>query len=116
MLGKLFKPFVTSAASGVSTRYLTVIVSTAVTVLGLLGFLDDAQVEALKVSVPELMTALAALIAAAVPVYAAVTKSHSDKASEAAKAIDTRIDPAAPVVIKTPAGVPDIVIADKSGR
>ena len=120
MLKALLKPFVTSAASGVSTRYLTVIVSTALTVLGLLGWLDDSQVEALKTAVPELLAAIAAVIALAVPVYATVTKSSSDKAHQAAKEIDAKVPESAPVVIKTPGAAPDIVepaaSTDKTGR
>lgn len=117
MLKMLLKPFVTSAASGVSTRYLTVIVSTALTVIGLMGWLDDSQVDALKAAVPELLGAVAALIAAAVPVYAVVTKSHSDKAAEAAKEIDQQIPASSKVEIVTPGNKPNIVVQpDRSGK
>lgn len=117
MLKMLLKPFVTSAASGVSTRYLTVIVSTALTVLGLLGWLDDAQVDALKNAVPELLGAIAALIAAAIPIYAAITKSSSDKAAEAAKQIDQQIPASSKVEIVTPGSKPNIIVQpDRSGK
>ncbi len=117
MLKLLLKPFVTSAASGVSTRYLTVIVSTALTVLGLLGWLDDSQVDALKDAVPELLAAVTALIAAGVPIYAAITKSSSDRAAEAAKQIDAKIPKAEPVVIKGASKAPSIVVQpDRSGQ
>jgi len=117
MLKAILKPFFTSAPSGVTTRYLTVIVTTVVTVLGLLGWLDPAQVEALKNAVPELLTYVTGLIALLVPLYAVLTKSSSDKAAEAAKQIDAKLPPAAPVEIKTPAGTPNIFVpADKSGR
>lgn len=79
MLGKLLKPFVTSAATGVTTRYLTVIISTVITVLGLLGWLDAGQVEALKGIVPELLAAFTGLITVLVTAYAIVTKSTPDK-------------------------------------
>lgn len=114
MLAKILKPFVTSAATGVTTRYLTVIISTAITVLGLLGWLDAGQVAALKGTVPELLAAVTGLITVLVTAYAILTKSSSDKAAEVAKEVDA--NPGAPVVIKTPAGVPDIVVKDKSGK
>jgi hypothetical protein len=48
-----------------------------------------------------------------VPIYAAITKSNSDKASEVANVVDAEVPADAPVVIKTPQGVPDIVVAPK---
>lgn len=117
MLKMLLKPFITSAASGVSTRYLTVMVSTALTVLGLLGWLDDSQVDALKNAMPDLTTAVTGLIAILVPIYAIVTKSSSDKAAEAAKQIDQQIPASSTVEIVTPGNKPNIIVQpDKSGK
>lgn len=109
-------PFATSAAIGVTVRYATVIISTALTIFGLLGWLDAAQVEALKNAVPELVGAVSGLVAVIIPIYAVLTKSHSDKAAAVAKTVDAELPKAAPVVIRTSDGVPDIVVADKSGR
>lgn len=117
MLKMLLKPFVTSAASGVSTRYITVIITTALTVIGLLGWLDDAQVAELKDAMPALVTAISGLIAASVTVYAALRQSSSDKAHEAAKQIDQQIPASAKVEIVTPGSKPNIIVQpDKSGK
>lgn len=119
MLQKIFKPFVTATVTGVSTRYATVIISTLLTFAGLLGWLTAEQIAALKESVPTLVTAVAALVAAGIPVYAAITKSSSDKAAEAAKQIDQKLPKDEPVVIQTPdPHKPNIFVPppDSSGR
>lgn len=117
MLKILLRPFVTSAKSGVSTRYLTVIVTTAITVLGLLGWVDDDTSDALKKAVPELLAAIAGIIAIIVPVYATISQSSSDKAHEAAQKIDAELPASAKVEIVTPGSKPNIIVQpDKSGR
>lgn len=55
---------------------------------------------------------VSALIGLGTVVYALI-KRPSEKALDAAKAIDKQVPPSAPVVIQTPAGRPDIVIPAK---
>lgn len=91
-------------------RYAITIAGTILAILGILGWLSPQQVDALSTKVPELLGAIGALVAAIIPLYAAVTKSSSDRAASAAKEIDKQIPASAPVVIQTPQGVPDIVV------
>ncbi|NVP55953.1 hypothetical protein [Mycoplana rhizolycopersici] len=113
MFEKLLTPLTTATSIGVAVRYLTTIVGSVIAILAILGWLTPEQAEALTRQVPELLGAVAAVVTAAVPLYAIWTKSSSDKAAEAAKAIDKQIPDESPVVIKTPAGVPDIVVTGK---
>lgn len=113
MLGKLLTPFTTAAAYGVATRYITVILTTAIAVLGLLNVISTEQADALKNQVPELVAAVSGLVTVLVAAYGTVTKSSSDKALEVAKKVDEKIAPEAPVIIKTPGSQPDIKV---SGR
>jgi hypothetical protein len=110
MLAKILSPLTTASSLGVSLRYLSTIAGTVLTILGLFGLLTPEQVAELTRQVPELISALGALIAVAVPAYAVLTKSSSDKAATAAKAIDRDVPFDQPVRIKTPAGSPDIVV------
>lgn len=113
MFKSILSPLTTATSLGVAIRYLTTIASSIIAILAILGWLSAEQADALTKQVPELLGAVAALIAAAIPIYAIWTKSSSDKAAEAAKAIDKEIPPAAPVVIQTPGAAPDIRIAGK---
>lgn len=113
MLGKLLTPFTTAAAYGTATRYITVIATTALAVLGLLGVLSQDKVDTLRGQVPELVAAVSGLVALLIAAYGTVTKSSSDKAAEVAKKVDEQIAPDMPVIIKTPGSAPDIKV---SGR
>jgi hypothetical protein len=117
MLGKLLKPLTTAAPLGVATRDLVTGIGAILAMLGILGFLTDEQVAELTKQAPALLTALGTLIYVSMSIYRALFKSSSDKAAEVAKEVDAKIDPNSPVVIKTPAGVPDITVpADRSGK
>ena len=113
MLEKLLTPLTTASSVGVAIRYLTTIAGSVIAILGILGWLTPEQSDALTKQVPEVLAAMGALIAAAVPLYAIVTKSFSDKAAEAAKKIDKEIPPAATVVIETPGSGPNIYVDPK---
>lgn len=117
MLKTLLSPFTTATSAGVTIRYVITIISSVLTILGILGWLTPDQVQALARKVaeiseqlPGLLAAVSGLIAVLVPVYAAVTKASSDKAHEVAKKVDEEIPAGASVTIKTPEGVPDIVV------
>jgi len=110
MLSKLLTPLTTATSAGVAIRYLSTIVGSVLAILGVLGLLSPAQVDALTTQVPELLAAVGALIAVLVPLYATLTKSSSDKAAEAAKQIDAKVPKEAQVIIKTSGGKPDIVV------
>lgn len=109
-MGKLLSIFTTSASVGVSIRYLTAIIGSALTIIGILGWLSPEQVEALRTQVPELLSAIAALATVIVTVYATITKSSSDKAAAAAKQIDAKVPKNSQVVIKSPGSRSDIVV------
>ena len=113
MLDKLLSPLTTATSLGVAVRYVTTILGSIIAILGILGWLTPEQAEALTQQVPVLLAAIAALVSAVIPLYAIWTKSSSDKAAEAAKEIDKKVPASAPVVIQTPAGVPDIVVPPK---
>lgn len=110
VLEKLLSPFTTATSAGVALRYITVIISSALAVAGILGLLSPEQIEALNHQVPELLSAVAGLVAIFMTIYATITKSSSDKAAEAAKQIDAKVPPNVAVEIKTPGNMPDIKI------
>lgn len=107
---KLLSIFTTATATGVTIRYLTTIIGSAITIFGILGWLSEEQVEALREAVPTFVAAIAALLAAGVPIYAALTKSSSDKAAVAAKQIDAKVPKESDVEIKSPGMRGDIVV------
>ncbi len=113
MLKKLLSPLTTASSAGVALRYLSTIAGSVIAILGILGLLSQEQVDALTKQVPELVTAVAALIPIAITVYATLTKSSSDKAAEVAKEVDKKIPPEAAVRIPTPGAAPDIVVMPK---
>lgn len=122
MFEKLLSPFTTATSAGVTIRYIITIISSVLTILGILGWLTPDQVQALARKVqeiseqlPGLLAAVSGLITVLVPIYAAITKSSSDKAAKVAKEVDEQIPASAPVTIKTPEGVPDIVVRAKTG-
>jgi uncharacterized membrane protein len=114
----MFNLLTTATSVGVAIRYAITIIGAVVTILSIIGWLTPEQVKDLmqkvqdiSVQVPALVAAVAGLVTLAAPIYAVLTKSSSDKAAEAAKAIDLKIPPSQDVVIQTPVGVPDIVVA-----
>lgn len=113
MFEKLLSPLTTATSLGVATRDLVMSVGAIITVLGVLGFLDEEQVKGLTEQVPTLLTALGAVAWAGVSIYRIVTKSSSDKAAEAGKKIDAELPAASPVVIRTPEGQSDIIVPAK---
>lgn len=118
MLDKLLKPFTTATATGVAVRDLTVIIGAVLAILGILGWLSDAQVEAIKQQVavltdPALLASLGTLMAAGMSIYRIFFKSTSDKAAEVAKEVDQKMPADATVRIETPAGQEDIVVHPK---
>ena len=120
MLEKLLSPVTTATSAGVAFRYLATIVSSLLTIVSIIGWLTPEQVQdigekvrLITAQLPELVTAVTALIPIAITMYATVTKSSSDKAATAAKAIDKAIPAGDTVFIKTPVGTPDIVVHGK---
>jgi len=111
MLGKIFSPLTTPTSVGVAIRYLTTIAGSVLAILGILDWLTPEQVTELTKQVPKLMGAIGALMTIGVPTYATITKSSSDKAAVAAKQIDAKLPASEPVIIKTSAGKPDIVVS-----
>lgn len=103
-------PITTARPVGVAVRDGIVIAGSIIAVLGVLGLLSPEQVAELTQAAPAFMTALGAVITGGMSIYRVVTKSHSDKAAEVAKEVDAKVPAAAPVEIKTPPGVPDIVV------
>jgi hypothetical protein len=117
LLSTIFKPFTTPTATGVATRDITVMVGAAMTMLSVFGILSDDQIAAIKEATsPEMLGALGILMAGGTSAYRLLTKARSVKADEAAKAIDATVPKGAPVRIETPAGTPDIIVPDRSGR
>ncbi|WP_133304817.1 hypothetical protein [Mesorhizobium sp. DCY119] len=93
-------------------------IGSIITILGLVGVLTPQQVEDLRKAVEEFSGQWSAMMAAAVivmasgmTIYRALLKSRSDKAAVSAQQIDARLPASEPVIIKTPAGVPDIVVS-----
>lgn len=120
MLGKLLKPFTTATAGGTVFRDFIISAGSIVAILGLLGLLTPEQQAAIEdflkqISSPAMTLALGSLAVSLMSIYRALFMSSSDKAAKVAKEVDAKIDPGSDVVIKTPAGVPDIVVKDKSG-
>lgn len=104
-------PITTARPVGVAVRDGVVVIGSIIAVLGVLGLLTPEQVAELTQAAPAFMTALGAVLAGGMSIYRVVTKSHSDKAAEVAKEVDAKVPAAAPVEIKTPPGVPDIVVS-----
>jgi hypothetical protein len=117
---KIFNPLTTATSIGVAIRYLITIAGSLLTILGIVGWLTSDQVQELSQKVqdisaqlPGLLAAAGGIIALVMPIYATITKSSTDRAAEVAKEVDKQIPERSPVVIKTPAGVPDIVVPGK---
>jgi hypothetical protein len=103
-------PLTTATSLGVAIRYIATIAVSMITILGILNLLTTQQVDDLSKSVPDLVTAITALLTVLIPLYATIFKSSSDKAASAAKEIDKKIPAGAPVEIVTPGAAPNIVI------
>lgn len=120
----MFNPLTTATSVGVAIRYAITIIGAMLTILSIIGFLTPEQVKDLmqkvqdiSAQVPGLLTAVAGLITLCAPIYAMLTKSSSDKAAKAAKAIDNKIPVGQEVVIQTPDGVADIIVpAGRKGK
>ena len=109
--------FTTSGPVGVALRYGATIVGVVTTMLGIMGVIsiqDSAQindtVNQLTAKLPELLIAIGGLVTVLTPLYGIITKSHSDKAAEAAKKVDLVVPPSVPINIHTPNGLPDIFV------
>lgn len=113
LLTTLANPITSPTTWGVFTRYATAVIGAVLTVVGILGWLDAAQIATIKQHVPDLLAALGSVMTAAVMIYATITKSSSEKAAEAAKQIDAKLAPSEPVKIETPAGQADIIVPAK---
>jgi hypothetical protein len=120
MLQTILKPFTTARPIGTVIRDALIALGSIATILGIIGFLTEDQVAAIKEQIEIISGQLPALIAASGILMVSVTSilrslnfSSSDKAAEAAKRIDAELPPSAPVKIETPPGQPDIVVKPK---
>lgn len=117
MLETLLRPLTTARAGGVVFRDAFIAVGSIIALLGVVGVLSPEQVAELKRIIedisgqlPAILAALGAIMTAGMSVYRAVYKSSSDKAAEVAAKVDASVPPSKTVHIKTPDGVPDIVV------
>ena len=106
-------PLTTTTTIGVVTRYAISIGGAVIAALVLVGWVDQETADKLTETLPELIGAIGAVAALAVPIYAAITKSNSDRASDVANAVDAEVSPQETVVVQTPAGQPDIIVPPK---
>ncbi len=109
--------FTTAGPVGVGIRYGVTIVTSMLAIAGVFGLLTPQQnaeivqkINDASAQLPALLVAVSGLVALLTPIYAMVTKSSSDKAAEVAKAVDQLVPPSQAVEIKTPIGIPDIVV------
>lgn len=120
MLDKLLSPLTTARPIGTVIRDLFIAVGAIAAILGTIGVLTEDQVKAIKEQIevlsgqaPALVLAFGVLFAAVTSIWRTLKFSSSDKAAEAAQAIDKELPPAAAVVIQTPGTAPDIRIPAK---
>lgn len=123
MLKTILSPFTTARASGVAFRDVFIMVGVLLGALGSLGVLSPEQVETLRRVVedvsgqwPQIIAAVGVLMTIGMSIYRAIFKSSSDKAADVGKRVDADLPGDAPVVIKTAAGQPDIVVMPKAGK
>jgi hypothetical protein len=109
--------FTNPTAAGTVFRDLFIAVGTLITLAGVVGWLDPAQVSELRATIdslsgqlPAILAALGVVMAAGMSIYRAVFKSQSTGAEAVGKAFDGKKEP---VVVITPPGQPDVVV-DKS--
>jgi hypothetical protein len=88
--------FTTPSTIGVATRYITVIITTALTVIGMLKWLSPEQVQELSDMLPSLIEAVTGLITIITAAYAVATKARSEKGDAVAKEVDAKIPEAEP--------------------
>lgn len=120
MLDKLLSPLTTARPIGTVIRDLFIAIGAIVAILGIIGVLTEDQVNAIKEQIevlsgqaPALVLAFGVVVTAVTSILRTLKFSSSDKAAEAAQAIDKELPPAAPVVIQTPGTAPDIRIPAK---
>lgn len=106
-------PFTSPNSVGVLTRYLSVIITTVISVLGLMNWMTPEQVQEIKGMIPAFLEAFTAVVALGIPIYAAITKAMSERGLEVAKETDAKVPPDMPVIVKTPTGVADIKVPAK---
>lgn len=111
----------TSSALGTTVRYALAIFGSIVATLAVIGWLTPEQAQALReqidaltLQLPQIGAAIGYIISFGTAIYGILTKSHSDKADAVAKTVDKEVPVGSPVVIKTPEGVPDIVVPPKA--
>ena len=112
--------FTTAKASGTVARDILVFLGTIITMMGMLGVLTPSQVFSLQRTVdaitsnwPQILSIFGAIMTVGTTIYRAAYMSSSDKAAEAAKAIDDKLPKNADVEILTPGAAPNIVIEAK---
>lgn len=119
MLKTLLTPLTTASAGGVALRDIIVWLGALLAVIGALGLLTPEQVAVIQAQLdklvdPKVLAAIGLLMSTAMSIYRQITKSSSDKAAEAAKAIDQEIPKNAQVEILTPGDKPNIIIQPKA--
>lgn len=108
-MGWLSKLIPQSTKVNVALRYLGVIVGAGLTVLGLLGYLDQGQIAEIKRQIPAFTEAVGALMTVVITVWAVIHK-NSARALETADQIDKKIPPSVPIEVVTPGSQPNIVV------
>jgi hypothetical protein len=106
-------PLTTTTTVGVVTRYAITIIGAVVSAVAVLGWVEQATADNIMEQVNILFGAISALVAIGIPIYAALTKSNSDRASEVANEVDAKVSPQETVVVQTPAGQADIIVPPK---
>lgn len=117
MFEKLTAFFTSATAPSVALRYVSAIVGATLLILSTFGLMSKEQAADLTAQLATagsqilvIVGAIGGLLTLLAPIYATMTKSSSDKAAAVAKEVDKQVPVSAPVVIKTPEGVPDIVV------
>lgn len=118
MLGKLLSPFTTATAGGIAFRDFFIALGSLIAAASSLGWLSDAQAAYLKQVLDAILgnwapltLVVGTLMYGGMTIYRSALFAMSNKAAEVAKQVDAKVAPSAPVVINTPPGVPDIVVA-----
>lgn len=97
----------------VALRYGATIIGTVITLLATLGYLTSDQATLFSAQLPKLVEAiltLAGIVSMLWPPIWAVLNKNSAAALVVADKVDAGLPLAKPLVVETPAGMPDLVV------